>query len=180
MPDEYVPYMRTMREMDGAEHARLGKLVAPAFTPRRVAAFAPRIGRIVDGLLGALPSGEPVDLVADLARPLPMDVICELVGIPEADRPAWRGHGAAALGSANRDPRAFTDPDRLDLARDEAAHLGYAHGPHFCLGAWPARLQVRIALTAPLRRSPGLAPAKAPERMPDPGTWRLASLPVVL
>ncbi|TXK40793.1 hypothetical protein [Nonomuraea sp. C10] len=66
------------------------------------------------------------------------------------------------------------------MARDEAAHLGYAHGPHFCLGAWPARLQVRTALTAPLRRSPGLAPAKAPERMPDPGTWRPDSLPVVL
>ncbi|GAA4231326.1 cytochrome P450 [Streptosporangium album] len=89
----------------------------------------------------------------------------------------------AAIVSANRDPRAFADPDRLDVSRaaGPSGHLGYAHGPHFCLGAALARVQVEIALIALLRRFPDLALAgQAAGRVPDPGTWRLASLPVTL
>ncbi|RKT54549.1 cytochrome P450 family protein [Saccharothrix australiensis] len=85
----------------------------------------------------------------------------------------------AALAAANRDPRAFTDPDRLDLRRPAGrpAHLGYAHGPHFCLGAALARVQTEVALGALLRRFPALAIADA-RRAPDPGTWRLTALVV--
>ncbi|MEU7986451.1 cytochrome P450 [Streptosporangium canum] len=84
--------------------------------------------------------------------------------------------------SANRDPRVFAAPERLDISREAGApgHLGYAHGPHFCLGAAPARVQTEVALAALLRRFPGLALAGAPGRVPDPGTWRLAALPVTL
>jgi cytochrome P450 len=86
----------------------------------------------------------------------------------------------AALACANRDPRVFDDPDRLDLRRPAApGHLGYAYGPHFCLGAALARVQTEVALTGLLRRFPDLALAGA-TRMPDPGTWRLASLAVAL
>lgn len=88
----------------------------------------------------------------------------------------------AVIAAANRDPRAFTDPDRIDLGRRDNAHLGYAHGPHFCLGAPLARAQVEIALAALLRRFPRLAVAADPEtlRAPDPGTWRVTALPVTL
>jgi cytochrome P450 len=91
----------------------------------------------------------------------------------------------AAIVSANRDPRAFADPDRLHISRvaGPSGHLGFAHGPHFCLGASLARVQTEVALTALLRRFPGLALASFPRdvgRVPDPGTWRLASLPVTL
>jgi cytochrome P450 len=91
----------------------------------------------------------------------------------------------AAIVSANRDPRAFPDPDRLDIRRTAgpSTHLGFAHGPHFCLGAALARVQTDVALTALLHRFPNLALAIAPEdvqRAPDGGTWRLASLPVIL
>jgi cytochrome P450 len=91
----------------------------------------------------------------------------------------------AAIVSANRDPRAFADPDRLDISRaaGPSGHLGYAHGPHFCLGASLARVQTEVALTALLRRFPDLALAVSPDdggRVPDPGTWRLSSLPVTL
>ncbi|MEO3817040.1 cytochrome P450 [Plantactinospora sp. B24E8] len=88
----------------------------------------------------------------------------------------------AALAAVNRDPRAFTDPERLDLTRPPGppGHLGYGHGPHFCLGAPLARVQVEVALAALLRRFPDLAAAASPERMPDPGTWRLASLRLTL
>jgi cytochrome P450 len=81
-----------------------------------------------------------------------------------------------------RDPRGFAGPDRPDISRAAGApgHLGYAHGPHFCLGAAPARVQTEVALAAPLRRFPGLALAGFPGRVPDPGTWRLTALPVTL
>ncbi|MEE6260583.1 cytochrome P450 family protein [Plantactinospora sonchi] len=88
----------------------------------------------------------------------------------------------AALVAVNRDPRVFTDPERLDLTRPPGppGHLGYGHGPHFCLGAPLARVQVEVALAALLRRFPGVGVAAPPERMPDPGTWRLASLRLTL
>ncbi|WP_030243124.1 cytochrome P450 family protein [Streptomyces sp. NRRL S-350] len=62
-----------------------------------------------------------------------------------------------ALGSANRDPERFTDPDRLDLRRRENGHLALGHGIHYCLGAPLARMETAIALTALLRRFPRLA-----------------------
>ena len=90
----------------------------------------------------------------------------------------------AAIVSANRDPRAFADPDRLDVTRPAGprGHLGFAHGPHFCLGAPLARVETEVALTAILRRFPDLAPASpvAVTRTPDPGTWRLSALPVTV
>ncbi|MEO3812294.1 cytochrome P450 [Sphaerisporangium sp. B11E5] len=323
VPEDCLPYMRTMSEMEGPEHVRLRKLVAPAFSVRRAAEFRPRIEPLVARLLDELPGhaeGGVVDLMRHYARPLPIDVICELVGIPHADRPAWREYGAviasgsgqglaealpgiiggakealarrradpgddllsdlirahddddrlsdtemvtmvwllvlagqtphnlignavaallahpeqlaalradpglmpraveelmrwcgpvllaipryaredaelygaeiregdaitAAVAAANRDPRAFPDPDRLDVTRPAAApHLGFSHGPHFCLGAALARVQTETALTALLERHPRLALATAPEetRALDPGTWRLTSLPVTL
>ena len=89
----------------------------------------------------------------------------------------------AAIVAVNRDPRAFAEPDRLDLARTagSSGHLGYAHGPHFCLGAPLARVETEVALSALLRRFPDLAPAiEEPALVPDPGTWRLTTLPVRL
>lgn len=321
VPEHCLAYLRTMQEMNGPEHARLRRLVSPAFSARRAAEFRPRIESIVEGLLDDLPEhvqNDTVDLLAHFARPLPIEVICELVGIPVADRPRWREYGAAvaaghgqrfadaipgiitdaqaavarrtadpaddlvshlvraqaedgdrlsdievvtmvwhlvlagqtptnlianaveallthpdqlallradpgrlsgaveeltrwcgpqlltiprwaredveiegipvgkgeavtaAIVSANRDPRVFPDPDRLDIARPAgtSGHLGYAHGPHFCLGAPLARAQTEVALAAVLRRFPNLTLAGDCERAPDPGTWRLASLPV--
>jgi cytochrome P450 len=81
--------------------------------------------------------------------------------------------------SANRDPRVFTAPDELDVTRaPSAGHLGYSHGPHFCLGAAFAKVQTEVALSAVLQRFPDLALAEAPQAIPDGGTWRLASLVV--
>jgi cytochrome P450 len=58
----------------------------------------------------------------------------------------------AAIGSANRDPLAFAEPDRFDPTRDPNPHIAFGHGVHFCLGAPLARLEGRIALTCFLER----------------------------
>jgi len=57
-------------------------------------------------------------------------------------------------GSANRDERAYPDPDRFDIARGEHVALGFGHGVHFCLGAALARLESRVALEELARRFP--------------------------
>jgi cytochrome P450 len=64
----------------------------------------------------------------------------------------------AVLSSANRDPRRWTDPDRFDIHRKEGAHLAFAIGAHFCLGAWFGRHLARVSLEVLLDRLPGLRP----------------------
>jgi cholest-4-en-3-one 26-monooxygenase len=60
-------------------------------------------------------------------------------------------------GSANRDPRAFPDPDVLDIARGHSRHLAFGFGTHFCLGAHLARLEIRVMFEELLRRIPDWA-----------------------
>jgi cytochrome P450 len=317
VPDDCAPFMRTIQEMEGPEHLRLRRLVAPAFTARKAAEFRPRIESIVSRLLDELPGSASVDLLNDFARPLPIEVICELVGIPESDRPQWRKYGAAVaaghvdklteaipgiidgarsavasrrvepgddvisgliqaqtedgdrlsdaelvslvwvlvlagqtptnlianavaelsaqldqlaglkadsvgaveelirwcgpqllsiprytredvtigdvsigkgeavtvmIAAVNRDPRVFSDPERLDVTRgtNEPGHLGFGHGPHFCLGAALARVETEVAITGLFSRFPELTVLSESKRMPDPSTWRLTSLPATL
>ncbi len=59
-------------------------------------------------------------------------------------------------GSANRDPRAFADPERFDVARDPNPHVGFGIGVHFCLGASLAKLEMRIMFEELFRRVPDL------------------------
>ncbi|MEU4740619.1 cytochrome P450 [Actinosynnema sp. NPDC023658] len=88
----------------------------------------------------------------------------------------------ASIGSANRDPRAFPAPDALDLARTPNQHLALGSGPHFCLGAQLARVELQEALRVLLRRFPQLRAARPVEEL----AWRrvlvsgLAELPVRL
>lgn len=292
--------------MDPPEHTRLRKLVAKAFTARRVEHLRPRAQEIADGLVdGMLRQGPPSDLVESFALPLPITVICELLGVPVGDRAdfqAWSdaflsttklspertaeytsamhdymaglvrqrrqrpaddlltaliqardqhdalsedelvrlavgvlvaGHettasqipnfvyvllthpeqlaalladldatpkaveelmryvpigvGAAfpryaltdvelggvviragepavvAMSAANRDEAVFGESEELDLSRESGHHIGFGHGPHHCLGAQLARMELQVALHTLLSRLPGLRFADSEE-----------------
>jgi cytochrome P450 len=276
------PAPSSIMSRDGADHARLRRLVAGAFAPRRMAALAPRIQRRVDDLLDAVcAGGAPADLVASFAAPLPVGVISDLLGVPAADVPAvqeWAGvlfdltasppaekarrgfelygymsrlvdrkraepgddllgdlTAAQAAGALSRvelidlalamltagyettvgqlalsvlwrlgdpaertapveellrvvpaTPMTFTRVATVDVGLGAvtvrageavvvsllhanhdparaAGHLTFGHGPHFCLGAGLARLQVGTALETLWRRLPGLALAEVPD-----------------
>ena len=327
LPAELAAAMNThLLSTNPPAHTRLRSLVSAAFTRRRVAALEPRITALSAELADAMvAAGDPVDLVETFAYPLPITVIADLVGVPEADRAAFRrwssivsygpvhpadvfvtatremvdylreliaakqaapaddllsgllavraddgdrlstdeltsmvfllltaGHettaqliglgtyrllthpeqlaalradpdrlpaaieellrydgpvqvtmpaltttevrlgdatipaGAvvlAALLPANRDPRRYDAPDRLDVTRQPAQHLAFGHGIHHCLGAPLARLEARIALGTLLDRFPRLRlaePDAEPERQPALLFNGLRSLPVRL
>jgi cytochrome P450 len=290
--------------LDPPDHTRLRRLVTKAFTPRTVERQRPRVQALVDELLDAVVPTGSIELIEDLAYPLPVQVISEMIGVPPEDHERFKGwsrdlargldpdfilppevlelrnraveafseyfleliaerrrspqddllsalvaaedegdrlteqellstltlllvaghettvnliaNGTLALlrhpaelrrlrddpsvsrsaveellrydppvqltgrvaledialddvtveagtfallllASANRDPEAFSDPDRVDLGRTDNHHLAFGFGTHFCLGAPLARLEGEIALTTLVRRCPDLA-----------------------
>ena len=328
--EELQPLVRTYHGMmlfvDPPRHTRLRNLVNKGFTPRRVQELRPRIEAIVTGLLDDAVARGRMDLMDDLAVPLPIIVIAELLGVPVEDRDrlkVWSdnaallldgtlrddhlavaipnvlelvrylkqvidarrkeprddlisalvaaqdaddslddyevlatcalilgaghetttnliGNGMCALlrdrpaferlrrepgllpsavdellrydspvqvtsrvpledveiqgvripkgdevntliGSANRDPAQFADPDRLVLDRTDNRHLAFGHGAHFCLGAPLARLEGEIAVGALARRFPEMRlSVDAPPRRPGFVLRGWRSLPVSL
>jgi pimeloyl-[acyl-carrier protein] synthase len=318
---------RDMLFQDPPDHTRLRALVSRAFTPRVVEVMRPHIQEIVDGLLDRVDGARAMDVIEDLAYPLPVTVICEMLGVPAADQDIFKtwstdiarsldaailpadsdaiprgrdarlgladyfrsliatrrkdpkpdllsaliaaeeegnklsegelvstcmllliaghettvnliGNGLFALlqhpdqlralrddpgliqtgveellrfdgpvqrtgrmttaeveigdkriprdsvvvsviGAANRDPKQFADPDRLDVSRRDNRHIAFGFGIHFCLGAPLARLEGQIALGTLLRRMPKLALVSDVPEWRESSTLRgLKSLPV--
>jgi cytochrome P450 len=90
--------------MDPPEHARLRKLVASAFTVRRIEAMRPRIASIVSQLIDAmLERPQPADLVAGFSLPLPARVICEMLGVPAEDTGQFHVWSDTVMGDWQRD-----------------------------------------------------------------------------
>ncbi|GIH94380.1 cytochrome P450 [Planobispora siamensis] len=100
-----------MLNTDPPDHTRLRKLVTKAFTPRRTESLRPRIQEITDGLIDAMEPRGRAELIDDFAFPLPVTVICELLGVPAEDRDDFRHWSAVLLAPA------FT-PEEIRL-RDE-------------------------------------------------------------
>jgi len=105
VPDEVIGYLSVhMLNTDPPNHTRLRKLVTKAFTARRVAGLRPRVEAITASLLDAIEAragaGEDtVDLVEAFAFPLPVTVICELLGVPTEDRAQFRRWSNAMVAS---------------------------------------------------------------------------------
>jgi cytochrome P450 len=94
----------TIVGLDPPEHTRLRKLVASAFTARRVEAHRPRVVSIVNELIdGLLERPEPADLVTAFSLPLPVQVICELLGVPTQDLSKFHAWSDTILGDWQRD-----------------------------------------------------------------------------
>ena len=107
---------RSMLVMDAPDHTRVRGLVNKAFTPRRVAALRPRIEAIAAELLEGPTRAQKMELMTELAAPLPAIVIAELLGVPAADHPRFRSWAAdiiaagseiAAGGDSHRSEAAF-------------------------------------------------------------------------
>ncbi|WP_338051892.1 cytochrome P450 [Pseudonocardia acidicola] len=91
--------------MDPPEHTRLRRLVAKAFTARRVEQLRPRAEELTAHLLdGMRAAGSPADLMEHLAVPLPVTIICELLGVPPGDRSVFRAGADAALSTSSLTP----------------------------------------------------------------------------
>lgn len=90
-PDIVRSFQDNMLGRDGAAHRRLRTLIHKAFTPARVAAMNAGIAALIDRLLDAAEArGGPIDLIHDLALPLPLAVVCDMLGVPEAERAMFR------------------------------------------------------------------------------------------
>ncbi len=84
------PYLPSMLRQDPPDHTRLRKLVSKAFTPRAIAALQGRIEQIVESHLDAVMPDGRMDVIRDLAHPLPMIVIADMLGIPLPDREQFK------------------------------------------------------------------------------------------
>lgn len=97
----FVPRSDALSAMDPPCHTRLRRALTAAFTARRMAALAPHVQDIASRLLDDMVAdGSPADLVAAFAQPMPIMVICEVLGVPFEDRDKFAGWAAATLSAA--------------------------------------------------------------------------------
>ncbi len=122
----------------GEAHSRLRKLIMKVFTPRAVRSLAPRIEGLVADLLKPVVERGSMEVITELAYPLPATVICELLGIPEEDRE--RNRRWAAVTAAT-----------VDLQTCSDAQLAVAE---IAMGEWDAYIR---ELLAARRKQPGTA-----------------------
>ncbi|MFE4828901.1 cytochrome P450 [Streptomyces sp. NPDC056672] len=101
--------MTHLLNIDPPDHTRLRRLVSKAFTPRRVAEFAPRVQQLTDRLIDGFAAEGEADLIHDFAFPLPIYAICDLLGVPAEDQDDfrdWAGmmirHGGGPRGGVAR------------------------------------------------------------------------------
>jgi cytochrome P450 len=119
---------RSFLSLDPPDHTRLRRLVAKAFTPRVVATLAPRITQLTHELLTAADSagrdgGRELELVSQLAYPLPVRIISELLGVPAADHGRFAGWSARLAHSVQP---TFGAVDQAELAQTEQAAVEFS------------------------------------------------------
>ena len=120
-PERLEPFWRLINagilDMEGADHARVRRLVSKAFTPAFVEGLRPRVEKIVVDLAGAVDGSGEIDLLPTIAEPLPVTVIAEMLGVPEADRHLLRPWSAdiCKMYELNPTPQAEADAVRASV-----------------------------------------------------------------
>ena len=109
--------------LDPPDHTRIRRLMAKAFTPRRVEALVPGVQALVDAMLDQVRGDGALDVIADLAFPLPFAVISEMLGMPEGDRDELRGWSHTLVKSL--EPMLTTEdiPKLIDASDHMTEHV---------------------------------------------------------
>ncbi|WP_414166774.1 cytochrome P450 [Streptoverticillium reticulum] len=110
-------------DLEAPDHTRIRRLVTQAFTPRTVTALAPVVERLVRELVDGLLAEGGGDLIADVAEPLPVAVIAEMLGVPEADRGLLRPWSAAICGMYELNPDEATAQRAVQASVEFSAYL---------------------------------------------------------
>ncbi|MGR6919243.1 cytochrome P450 [[Actinomadura] parvosata] len=112
--------MKTLMQMDAPEHVAQRRLMTADFTIRRMEGLRPRIQQIVDDLIDDMLAGpNPADLVQALALPVPTLVICELLGVPYADRAFFQRAAGALVMDENDPAQAVAAAEELNAYLDD-------------------------------------------------------------
>jgi len=106
---------------DPPAHTRLRKLVSHAFTPRAIERWRPEVERIANECLDTVADRDEIDVIADLALPVPSTVICEMLGVPLADRETFTTWTAEATHAITPNP--LPDPALMARAENAASAL---------------------------------------------------------
>ncbi|WP_434975964.1 cytochrome P450 family protein [Streptomyces hydrogenans] len=122
--------MTHLLNIDPPDHTRLRRLVSKAFTPRRVAAFAPRVQELTDRLIDSFAERGSADLIHEFAFPLPIYAICDMLGVPAEDQDDfrdWAGmmirHGGGPRGGVARSVKKIRGY-LAELIHRKREHLG--------------------------------------------------------
>lgn len=110
-------------DLEAPDHPRIRRLISKAFTPRTVEALAPTVRRLAGELVDAFVARGGGDLLTDIAEPLPVAVIAEMLGIPEADRAPLRPWSAAICGMFELNPSEETARAAVRASADFSAYL---------------------------------------------------------
>lgn len=119
-----ISALQTMVTMDPPRHTLLRRLVARAFTTKLVASLEPGIQRITDEILDAAAPTGTFDVIQDLASPLPIAVIAELLGLPVEDREKFKAWSIPAIRAAEMELQGLAPaPDLLEAVADLTRYL---------------------------------------------------------
>ncbi|MER6824575.1 cytochrome P450 [Streptosporangium sp. NPDC000563] len=126
-PEFQDPFWRVIRagmlDVEPPVHTRLRRLVSKAFTPRMVQALRPKIARMAEELVDVFVERGGGDLIAEVAEPLPVTVIAEMLGIPESDRHLLRPWSADICGMYELQPSVEAQHTAVRAAEEFSAYL---------------------------------------------------------
>lgn len=114
--DEEMNRTQSFLGLDPPDHTRLRGLVSKAFTPKVVEGLRPRIAKFVSEVLDTVSGRGEMDVIEDLAYPLPVQIICEMLGVPPEDHVKFREWSKDAARSL--DPDFALSPDELDRRKE--------------------------------------------------------------